>query len=127
MGIALKPKKIQPLPSKRQPENHTVIVVVIARSSADDMPLRAFVGSNAMDDALTWATKLAKSEAATTETTHALAAWMGWSARTVPMERMPTGITHLTLVTFDRGVPKEQETIAVAASKTNRTVRCSDA
>ena len=125
MGIALKPKKIQPLPSKRQPENHTV-VVVIARSSADDMPLRAFVGSYAMADALTWATKLAKSRKATTETTHALAGWMGWSASTGVMDRLPTSITHLTLVTFDRGVPKEQETIAVAASKTNRTVRCSD-
>jgi hypothetical protein len=125
MGIALKPKKIQPLPSKRKPEDHTV-VVVIARSSADDMPLRAFVGSYAMADALTWATKLAKSRKATTETTHALAAWMGWSASTGVMDRLPTGITHLTLVTFDRGVPKEQETIAVAASKTNRTVRCSD-
>jgi hypothetical protein len=126
MGIALKPKKIQPLPSKRKPEDHTV-VVVIARSSADDMPLRAFVGSNAMDDALTWATKLAKSEAATTETTHALAAWMGWSASTGVMDRLPTGITHLTLVTFERGVPKEQETIAVAAPRVDRTVRCSDA
>jgi hypothetical protein len=126
MGIALKPKKIQPLPSKRQPENHTV-VVVIARSSADDMPLRAFVGSNAMADALTWATKLAKSREATTETTHALAAWMGWSASTGVMDRLPTGITHLTLVTFDRGVPNEQETIAVAAPKADRTVRCSDA
>jgi hypothetical protein len=125
MGIALKPKKIQPLPSKRKPEDHTV-VVVIARSSTDDMPLRAFVGSYAMADALTWATKLAKSRKATTETTHALAAWMGWSASTGVTDRMPTGITHLTLVTFDRGVPKEQETIAVAASKTNRTVRCSD-
>ena len=116
MVLIRKPKKIQPLPSKRKPEDHTV-VVVIARSSADDMPLRAFVGSDAMDEALTWATKLAKSQAATTETAHALAGWMGWSARTVPMERMPTGITHLTLVTFDRGVPKEQETIAVAAPK----------
>lgn len=125
MGIALKPKKIPPLPSKRKPEDHTV-VVVIARSSADDMPLRAFVGSNAMAEALTWATKLAKSREATTETTHALAAWMGWSASTGVMDRLPTSITHLTLVTFDRGVPKEQETIAVAASKTNRTVRCSD-
>ena len=121
MVLTRKPQKIYP-PSKRQPENHTV-VVVIARSSADDMPLRAFVGSDAMDEALTWATKLAKSEAATTETTHALAAWMGWSARTVPMERMPTGITHLTLVTFERGVPKEQETIAVAAPRVDRTVR----
>jgi hypothetical protein len=126
MGIALKPKKIQPLPSKRKPEDHTVVVVVIARSSADDMPLRAFVGSYAMADALTWATKLAKSRKATTETTHALAGWMGWSASTGVMDRLPTSITHLTLVTFDRGVPKEQETIAVAASKTNRTVRCSD-
>jgi hypothetical protein len=125
MGIALKPKKIQPLPSKRKPEDHTV-VVVIARSSTDDMPLRAFVGSYAMADALTWATKLAKSRKATTETTHALAGWMGWSASTGVMDRLPTSITHLTLVTFDRGVPKEQETIAVAASKTNRTVRCSD-
>ena len=125
MGIALKPKKIQPLPSKRKPEEHTV-VVVIARSSADDMPLRAFVGSDAMAEALTWATTLAKSREATTETTHALAAWMGWSASTGVMDRLPTSITHLTLVTFDRGVPKEQETIAVAASKTNRTVRCSD-
>jgi hypothetical protein len=51
---------------------------------------------------------------------------MGWSAPSVPMERMPTGITHLTLVTFERGVPKEQETIAVAAPKADRTVRCSD-
>jgi hypothetical protein len=125
MGIALKPKKIQPLPSKRKPEDQTV-VVVIARSSADDMPLRAFVGSDAMAEALTWATTLAKSREATTETTHALAAWMGWSASTGVMDRLPTSITHLTLVTFDRGVPKEQETIAVAASKTNRTVRCSD-
>ena len=125
MGIALKPKKIQPLPSKRKPEDHTV-VVVIARSSTDDMPLRAFVGSYAMADALTWATKLAKSRKATTETTHALAAWMGWSASTGVTDRMLTGITHLTLVTFDRGVPKEQETIAVAAPRTNRTVRCSD-
>jgi len=122
MVITRKPQKIQPLPSKRKPEDHTV-VVVIARSSADDMPLRAFVGSDAIAEALDWATKLAKSEAATTETTHALAGWMGWSARTVPMERMPTGITHLTLVTFDRGVPKEQETIAVAAPKADRTVR----
>ena len=126
MGIALKPKKIQPLPSKRKPEDHTV-VVVIARSSADDMPLRAFVGSNAMAEALTWATKLTKSEAATTETTHALAGWMGWSASTGVTDRMPTGITHLTLVTFDRGVPKEQDTIAVAAPRADRTVRCSDA
>ena len=126
MGIALKPKKIQPLPSKRKPEDQTV-VVVIARSSADDMPLRAFVGSNAMADALTWATKLAKSREATTETTHALAAWMGWSASTGVMDRLPTGITHLTLVTFDRGVPNEQETIAVAAPRADRTVRCSDA
>ena len=126
MGIALKPKKIQPLPSKRKPEDHTV-VVVIARSSTDDMPLRAFVGSYAMADALTWATKLAKSRKATTETTHALAAWMGWSASTGVTDRMPTGITHLTLVTFDQGIPKEQETIAVAAPRTNRTVRCSDA
>ena len=125
MGIALKPKKIQPLPSKRKPEDHTV-VVVIARSSADDMPLRAFVGSYAMADALTWATKLAKSREATTETAHALAGWMGWSAPSVPMDCMPTGITHLTLVTFERGVPKEQETIAVAAPKADRTVRCSD-
>jgi alpha-ketoglutarate-dependent taurine dioxygenase len=122
MGIALKPKKIQPLPSKRKPEDQTV-VVVIARSSADDMPLRAFFGSNAMAEALTWATKLAKSREATTETTHALAAWMGWSVT----DRMPTGITHLTLVTFDRGVPKEQETIAVAAPRVDRTVRYSDA
>ena len=122
MGIALKPKKIQPLPSKRKPEEHTV-VVVIARSSADDMPLRAFVGSNAMAEALTWATKLAKSREATTETTHALAAWMGWSASTGAMDRLPTSITHLTLVTFERGVPKEQETIAVAAPRVDRTVR----
>jgi hypothetical protein len=122
MGIALKPKKIQPLPSKRKPEDHTV-VVVIARSSADDMPLRAFVGSDAMAEALDWATKLAKSREATTETTHALAGWMGWSASTVHMERMPTGITHLTLVTFERGVPKEQDTIDVAAPKADRTVR----
>jgi hypothetical protein len=121
MVLTRKPQKIYP-PSKRQPENHTV-VVVIARSSADDMPLRAFVGSDAMDEALTWATKLAKSREATTETAHALAGWMGWSARTVPMERMPTGITHLTLVTFERGVPKEQETIAVAAPRVDRTVR----
>ena len=117
MVLTRKPQKIQPLPSKRKPEDHTVVVVVIARAAADDMPLRAFIGSDAMDEALTWATKLAKSQAATTETTHALAGWMGWSARTVPMGRMPTGITHLTLVTFDRGVPKEQETIAVAAPK----------
>jgi hypothetical protein len=117
MVITLKPKKIQPLPSKRKPEDHTV-VVVIARSSADDMPLRAFVGSDAMDEALTWATKLAKSQAATTETAHALAGWMGWSASTGVMDRLPIGITHLTLVTFERGVPKEQETIAVAAPKT---------
>jgi hypothetical protein len=123
MGIALKPKKIQPLPSKRKPEDHTVVVVVIARSSADDMPLRAFVGSYAMADALTWATKLAKSRKATTETTHALAAWMGWSASTGVMDRLPTGITHLTLVTFERGVPKEQETIAVRAPRVDRTVR----
>jgi hypothetical protein len=122
MGIALKPKKIKPLPSKRKPEDQTV-VVVIARSSANDMPLRAFVGSDAMGEALTWATKLAKSREATTETTHALAGWMGWSAPSVPMERMPTGITHLTLVTFERGVPKEQETIAVAAPRVDRTVR----
>jgi hypothetical protein len=117
MVLTRKPQKIQPLPSKRKPEDHTVVVVVIARSSADDMPLRAFVGTNAMADALTWATKLAKSREATTETTHALAAWMGWSASTGVTDRMPTGITHLTLVTFERGVPKEQETIAVAAPK----------
>ena len=114
--MGTKTKRPKDAPVIRSPEDHTV-VVVIARAAADDMPLRAFFGSDAMDEALTWATKLAKSEAATTETTHALAAWMGWSARTVPMERMPTGITHLTLVTFDRGVPKEQETIAVAAPK----------
>jgi hypothetical protein len=52
---------------------------------------------------------------------------MGWSASTGVMDRLPTGITHLTLVTFDRGVPNEQETIAVAAPKADRTVRCSDA
>lgn len=126
MVITRKPQKIKPLPSKRKPEDHT-IVVVIARSSADDMPLRAFVGSDAMNEALTWATKLAKSREATTETAHALAAWMGWSASTGVMDRLPTGITHLTLVTFDRGVPKEQETIAVAAPRVDRTVRCSDA
>jgi len=121
MVLTRKLQKIYP-PSKPKPEDHTV-VVVIARSSADDMPLRAFVGSDAMAEALNWATKLAKSREATTETTHALAAWMGWSALTVPMERIPTGITHLTLLTFDRGVPKEQETIAVAAPRIDRTVR----
>jgi hypothetical protein len=121
MVLTRKPQKISP-PSKRQPKDHTV-VVVIARSSADDVLLRAFVGSDAMADALTWATKLAKSREATTETTHALAGWMGWSASTGVMDRLPTGITHLTLVTFDRGVPKEQETIAVAAPRVDRTVR----
>jgi hypothetical protein len=121
MVLTRKVQEIYP-PRNRKPEDHTV-VVVIARSSADDMPLRAFVGSNAMDEALTWATKLAKSREATTETTHALAAWMGWSASTGVTDRMPTGITHLTLVTFERGVPKEQETIAVAAPRVDRTVR----
>jgi hypothetical protein len=48
---------------------------------------------------------------------------MGWSASTGVTDRMPTGITHLTLVTFDRGVPREQETIPVAAPRIDRTVR----
>jgi hypothetical protein len=76
-------------------------VVVVARCSADDVPVRCFDGPTSRHDALKWVKRLARSQDACDETVKTLCDRIGW-------ELASYGVMFFSLVVHQNGIPAEK-------------------
>lgn len=99
MATSMRPRK--PTTKAKRDSAVGTTVVVVARCTFDDLPVRVFAGSTARRDAMDWTTKLARSSQAADETVKALADRIGW-------ELDAFGVFFFSVIVHVGGVPTEK-------------------